>query len=95
MGTGYGSKGERLVAGIVPLSSDRKQVMLIQSTRHLGWVLPKGGWETDEPTQEDAAKREAWEEAGVIVTVQGDLGEIPEMRKSEQLTAQADRKSVV
>ncbi|GAB7337290.1 hypothetical protein MBLNU457_g2653t2 [Dothideomycetes sp. NU457] len=88
---GRDNQRERLVAGIVPLSSDRKQVMLIQSTRHLGWVLPKGGWETDEPTQEDAAKREAWEEAGVIVTVQRDLGEIPEQRKSEQLTAQAPK----
>ena len=29
------------------------------------WVLPKGGWETDE-TALEAAKRETFEEAGVI-----------------------------
>lgn len=28
------------------------------------WVLPKGGWEVDE-TEEEAAKRETFEEAGV------------------------------
>jgi len=56
-------------------------------------VLPKGGWETDEPTQEEAAKREAWEEAGVVVKVQRDLGNIPEQRKVEQLTAQAPKAS--
>lgn len=89
--SGYGSKGERLVAGIVPLSADRTLVLLIQSTRHNGWVLPKGGWETDEPTQEEAAKREAWEEAGVICKVHGDLGEIVEMRKAEQFTEQAPK----
>lgn len=28
------------------------------------WILPKGGWESDE-TQEESAAREAWEEGGV------------------------------
>jgi len=89
----YGSKGERLVAGIVPLSHDGKQVLLIQSTRHNGWVLPKGGWETDEATQEEAAKREAWEEAGVICRIRGDLGDIPELREAKSLTKQAPKAS--
>ena len=75
----------------MPLSGDSKLVLLIQSTRHNGWVLPKGGWETDEPTQEEAAKREAWEEAGVVVKVQRDLGNIPEQRKADQFTAQAPK----
>ena len=79
------------MAGIVPLSRDRKLVLLIQSTRHLGWVLPKGGWETDEATQEEAAKREAWEEAGVVVEVSRDLGAIAEQRKPEQMTEQAPK----
>ncbi|KAF4552002.1 NUDIX domain-containing protein 1 [Elsinoe fawcettii] len=87
----YGSQGERLVAGIVPLSSDHKLVLLIQSTRHNGWVLPKGGWETDEPTQEEAAKREAWEEAGVVVKVQRDLGKITERRSPDQYTNEAPK----
>ncbi|KAK3898489.1 NUDIX hydrolase domain-like protein [Staphylotrichum tortipilum] len=73
----YNTKGERLVAGVVPLTADKTYVMLIQSTRRKGWVLPKGGWETDEECHE-AAAREAWEEAGILVQVDYDLGDIHE-----------------
>ena len=90
---GYGSKGERLVAGVVPLSPDRRMVLMIQSSGPGGWVLPKGGWETDEETAEQAACREAWEEAGVICTVRRDLGLIPDMRPSNLLTARAPKAS--
>lgn len=76
---GYNSKGERLVAGVVPLSPDLNFVLLIQSTRRKGWVLPKGGWETDESCQE-AATREAWEEAGITIQIDYDLGTIDEKR---------------
>lgn len=76
---GYNTKGERLVAGVVPLSQDKQWVMLIQSTRRKGWVLPKGGWETDEECTE-AAEREAWEEAGICVQIDYDLGDIPDTR---------------
>jgi diphosphoinositol-polyphosphate diphosphatase len=89
--SGYGTKGERLVAGIVPLSKDKRQVLLISSTRRTTWVLPKGGWELDEPTVEVAATREAWEEAGIIVTITGDLGKIDEKRHEEQFTLEAPR----
>lgn len=88
---GYGAQGERLVAGVVPLSSDKKKVLLIQSTRRGGWVLPKGGWETDEGTAEEAACREAWEEAGIECKIQRDLGKIPDKRSPEQLTAHAPK----
>jgi diphosphoinositol-polyphosphate diphosphatase len=91
--TGYGSQGERLVAGVVALSADKYYVLLIQSTRRGGWVLPKGGWETDEATAQDAAKREAWEEAGIICKINYDLGLIPEKRKADQLTATAPKAS--
>ncbi|KAF1989083.1 hypothetical protein K402DRAFT_327504 [Aulographum hederae CBS 113979] len=87
----YGTQGERLVAGVVPLSDDKFYVLLIQSTRRGGWVLPKGGWETDEATAQDAAVREAWEEAGIICRVTYDLGEIPEYRKASQLSATAPK----
>ena len=70
------------MAGVVPLSADRSKVLMIQSGGPGGWVLPKGGWETDEKTAQDAACREAWEEAGVICTVRRNLGFIPEMRPS-------------
>ena len=88
---GYGTQGERLVAGVVPLSSDKTKVLVIQSTRRGGWVLPKGGWETDEGTAQEAARREAWEEAGIVCTVQRDLGKIPEMRSAQQLTKDAPK----
>ncbi|KAK5131490.1 hypothetical protein LTR08_000884 [Meristemomyces frigidus] len=81
----YGPTGERLVAGVVPLSPDRTQVLLIQSSARKGWVLPKGGWETDEPTQQEAACREAWEEAGIVCTIETDLGEIKEQRSEAQI----------
>lgn len=88
---GYGAQGERLVAGVVPLSVDRTKVLLIQSTRRGGWVIPKGGWEMDEGTAQDAACREAWEEAGIICRVQYDLGMIPESRDPSQTTAEAPK----
>ncbi|MCJ1301233.1 hypothetical protein MMC08_004032 [Hypocenomyce scalaris] len=87
----YGSQGERLVAGVVPLSADKRQVLLIQATKRTAWVLPKGGWELDEATPQIAACREAWEEAGVVCTVTRDLGKIPEMRPQGQLSAQAPK----
>ena len=73
------------MAGVVPLSADRTQVLLIQSSGRKGWVLPKGGWETDENTQQEAACREAWEEAGIECTIEGDLGEIEEKRTEAQI----------
>lgn len=54
-------------------------------------MLPKGGWETDEATAQDAACREAWEEAGIICKITYDLGIVPERRKPEQLTSQAPK----
>lgn len=78
----YGTKGERLVAGVVALNSDKSRVMLIQSSSRKGWVLPKGGWEKDEKTASAAAAREAWEEAGIIVRVDKDLGTILDSRQT-------------
>ncbi|CAG9944163.1 hypothetical protein V2G26_015914 [Clonostachys chloroleuca] len=75
----YNSAGDRLVAGIVPLTEDLNYVLLIQSTRRKGWVLPKGGWESDE-TCEQAASREAWEEAGISIQIDFNLSTIEEKR---------------
>lgn len=47
--------------------------------------MPKGGWEEDEATQQDAAQREAWEEAGIETTIQKDLGSIDEQRTEDQI----------
>lgn len=53
----------RLVAGCLPVTPDGKLV-LIGSVKRSDWILPKGGWDTDE-TAAEAAVREAYEEAGV------------------------------
>jgi diphosphoinositol-polyphosphate diphosphatase len=87
---GYGDAGERLVAGVVPLNQSRTHVLLIQSTRRPGWVLPKGGWETDE-TCTEAAQREAWEEAGIVCNVDYDLGQIVEARAPKHISKDAPR----
>jgi diphosphoinositol-polyphosphate diphosphatase len=79
---GYNTAGERLVAGVVPLSEDLNYVLLIQSTRRKGWVLPKGGWESDE-TCDQAASREAWEEAGISVQIDYTLDNIEEKRQQK------------
>ena len=72
--------------------------MFLLSVCEGGWVYKAvgvservGGWETDEKTAQEAACREAWEEAGVYCTVQRDLGTIPEMRPPQQLTPQAPK----
>jgi diphosphoinositol-polyphosphate diphosphatase len=44
--------------------------------------LPKGGWEKDEKTASAAAAREAWEEAGIVVRVDKDLGTILDTRQT-------------
>ncbi|RYP10963.1 hypothetical protein DL765_007924 [Monosporascus sp. GIB2] len=81
----YNSKGERLVAGVVPLTEDKRYVLLIQSTRRKGWVLPKGGWESDEECTE-AAQREAWEEAGVTIRIDYDLQDIVDSRPPKKMS---------
>jgi diphosphoinositol-polyphosphate diphosphatase len=83
---GYSEAGERLVCGLVPLDKSKSRVLLIQSAKRNGWVLPKGGWETDEATPQEAAKREAWEEAGVICTISKDLGKIKDKRAPKDIT---------
>lgn len=87
---GYSENGERLVAGVVPLNADKTRVLLIQSTKRSSWVLPKGGWESDE-TCSEAAQREAWEEAGIICTISRDLGQITETRTAKQISKDAPK----
>ncbi|EMR72584.1 hypothetical protein MGN70_000820 [Eutypa lata] len=86
----YNSKGERLVAGVVPLTEDKNYVMLIQSTRRKGWVLPKGGWESDEECTE-AAQREAWEEAGITIRIDYDLQDIIDSRPPKKVSKDAPK----
>ncbi|KAK9483448.1 NUDIX hydrolase domain-like protein [Lipomyces starkeyi] len=77
----YAPSGARLVAGVVALSPDKTKVLLVSSTaRQDKFVLPKGGFETDEPMPEDAAMREAWEEGGIIGRISKPLGVIDDPR---------------
>lgn len=45
----------------------------------------------DEVTPQDAAKREAWEEAGIITTITKDLGVIADPRKPQEWTKHAPK----
>lgn len=76
--------GYRLVAGCVPFRfrADRTlkndvhhtiEVMMVTTQGGPGLLFPKGGWETDE-TAEEAACREAYEEAGVRGDLKGCIG---------------------
>lgn len=68
--------GCRLIAGCIPFKyrssegtdvdtpENNVEVLMINSTSGPGLLFPKGGWENDE-TVEEAAVREALEEAGV------------------------------
>ncbi|KAK9467342.1 NUDIX hydrolase domain-like protein [Lipomyces arxii] len=77
----YSTSGARLVSGVIALSADKTKVLMVTSTaRQDKFVLPKGGFETDEPTPEDAAMREAWEEAGIIGKITKSLGVIDDLR---------------
>lgn len=77
-------RGYRLVAGCVPFryrsGSSMKndahhtiEVMMVTTQGGPGLLFPKGGWETDE-TAEEAACREAYEEAGVRGDLKGCIG---------------------
>ena len=48
------------------------KIFLVQSLKKSEWILPKGGWEDDE-TIEECAKREAYEECGVVGDIDMDL----------------------
>eukprot|EP00245_Coleochaete_scutata_P002551 TRINITY_DN13455_c0_g1_i1.p1 TRINITY_DN13455_c0_g1~~TRINITY_DN13455_c0_g1_i1.p1 ORF type:complete len:178 (+),score=34.75 TRINITY_DN13455_c0_g1_i1:142-675(+) len=68
--------GFRLVAGCIPwrCRDDRQvEVLMISSQHGNGLLFPKGGWETDE-SAEEAACREAMEEAGVRGIIQEKVG---------------------
>jgi len=58
----------RLVTGAVPVTKNG-EILMCSAAGKKQWIFPKGGWETDE-SLEEGAKREAFEEAGVL----GELG---------------------
>ena len=60
------------------------RILFCSSSRKEAWILPKGGWESDE-TMEESALRETFEEAGVLGTLGPVLDEIEyETRKAKK-----------
>ncbi|KAI8369428.1 NUDIX hydrolase domain-like protein [Radiomyces spectabilis] len=71
----------RQVAGCLPIDTVNRRFMLISSSKVKGkWVLPKGGWESNE-SQAHAALRETWEEAGLKGRITRQLGVFAEKTK--------------
>ncbi|MQL99156.1 hypothetical protein Taro_031870 [Colocasia esculenta] len=82
----YTSSGHRLVVGCIPykfkadspeedaIAIDQAlRVLVISSQKGQEILFPKGGWEKDE-SMEEAASREAMEEAGVVGHIEERLG---------------------
>jgi 8-oxo-dGTP pyrophosphatase MutT (NUDIX family) len=73
----------RMVTGCVPIVEGGK-ILFVSASRKPEWILPKGGWESDE-VMEESAIRESFEEAGVIGVLGPRLCEIDyETRKSKK-----------
>nr|GAT48736.1 Zinc/iron permease [Mycena chlorophos] len=68
-----GTKGRttpRVVCCAIPIARQASKILLITSRKRPdNWVLPKGGWEASDVRLENAASREALEEAGVRGTI--------------------------
>jgi hypothetical protein len=54
----------RQVAGTIPITRDGL-IVLISASRKKEWILPKGGWDTNE-LKEECAMRETYEEGGLV-----------------------------
>ncbi|GAB4848608.1 hypothetical protein Ancab_003314 [Ancistrocladus abbreviatus] len=90
----YDKEKQRLVSGCIPYRLRNKngdesscleelEVVMVSTPNRHDLVFPKGGWETDE-TVEDAACREAFEEAGVRGIIKAELGEWQFRSKSRE-----------
>jgi diphosphoinositol-polyphosphate diphosphatase len=62
-----------MVVGVVPLSSDKAQVLLVHSRRG-GYELPNGAWKTEDVSTWDGASSNAWNKAGIKCKFNYDLG---------------------
>jgi len=73
----------RQVAGCIPITRDGR-IVLVSASRKSEWIIPKGGWDTDE-TKEECATRETFEEAGLLGSLGGCLEPIDyETRKAKK-----------
>lgn len=64
-------------AGVIPFRKNqgRLEILLITSRNKKRWIIPKGGIEPHQ-TAEQAAKQEAFEEAGVLGDLVAKLGSV-------------------
>jgi ADP-ribose pyrophosphatase YjhB (NUDIX family) len=74
----------RMVTGCVPIVEGGR-VLFVSASSKAEWILPKGGWEKDEPIEESAI-RECFEEAGVL----GVLG--PRLKEFDYETRKAKKR---
>mmetsp|Transcript_11139 Transcript_11139/g.16215 ORF Transcript_11139/g.16215 Transcript_11139/m.16215 type:complete len:425 (-) Transcript_11139:63-1337(-) len=73
----------RLTTGTVPIMKNGS-ILLVSSSRKEGWILPKGGWESDE-SLEVSALRESYEEGGILGIMGQRLTEVTyETRKAKK-----------
>jgi len=73
----------RLTTGCVPIMNDGR-ILLVSSSKKEEWILPKGGWESDE-TLEVSALRETYEEGGILGMIGPRLSPIDfETRKAKK-----------
>ncbi|KAI8330544.1 NUDIX hydrolase domain-like protein [Blakeslea trispora] len=78
----YDENNIRQVAGCLPIDPIHKRFLLVTSSSNPNvWVIPKGGWEQGE-TQQQAAMRETWEEAGVKGKITRHVGVFAEKSKA-------------
>jgi len=73
----------RLTTGVVPITNDGR-IVFVSSARKKEWILPKGGWESDEELGQSAL-REGYEEAGLLGMLGPRLSDVTfETRKSKK-----------
>ncbi|KAF9267968.1 hypothetical protein L218DRAFT_1058016 [Marasmius fiardii PR-910] len=76
-----GNKGRsvpRVVCCAIPIARAAGKILVVTSRKRPdSWVLPKGGWESSDVKLENAALREAFEEAGVRGSISRYVTTIP------------------
>lgn len=82
----------RLATGCIPITNDGR-ILFCSSSKKKEWILPKGGWESDENIEQSAV-RETYEEAGVLGTLGARLNDVTfETKKEKKRKLEISRRS--